>query len=95
MRAKASSNRVREMLSISLMVSCVFSIDSIRSSRCVSRKPWRSAVSLYSSRAIMFTGPICSMRWRSARQVSSSAASSLAGQARDLLVGAQQRRPRR
>ncbi len=58
------------------MVSWVFSIDSIRSLRCVSRKPWRSAVSLYSSRAIMFTGPICSMRWRSARQVSSSAASS-------------------
>ncbi len=58
------------------MVSCVFSIDSIRSLRCVSRNPCRSAVSLYSSRAIMLTGPICSMRCFRARQVSSSAASS-------------------
>ena len=37
-------------------------MDSMRSLRWVSRKLWRSAVSLYSSSAIMFTGPICSMR---------------------------------
>ena len=64
-------------------------MDSIRSLRCVSRKPWRSAVSLYSSSAIMFTGPICSMRWRSARQVSSSAASSSSSSRAICRVGAQ------
>ena len=39
----------------------------------------------------MFTGPICSMRWRRLRQVSSSAASILVGDANNLRVGAQHR----
>ena len=87
--AKASSNLVREIWSISLIVSCVFSMDSIRSLRWVSRKPWRSAVSLYSSRAIMLTGPICSMRWRRVRQVSSSAARASSSRCAMVCIGAQ------
>ena len=58
MMLNASSNFCREMVSISLIVFCVFSIDSSRSLRCVSRNSWRCAVSLYSSSAIMFTGPM-------------------------------------
>ena len=46
---------------------CVFSMESSRSLRCVSRNSWRSAVSLYSSSAIMLTGPMASRRVRISR----------------------------
>jgi len=45
MRLNASSNFCREMVSISLIVLSVFSIDCNRSCRCVSRNSCRCAVS--------------------------------------------------
>ena len=68
----ASSNLIRETSSISLIEACVFSIESNKSFRWPSINVWRSAVSVYSSSAIMFTGPIASSRCFSARDSSSS-----------------------
>ena len=64
---KASWNFWRETSSISRMVAVVFSIDEMRSLRWASRKVWRSAVSRYSSSAIMFTGPMASSLARISR----------------------------
>src|SRR5215472_7357740 len=75
MRSKASWNFCRENSSISLMVAWVFSMDSRRSLRWVSRNSWRCAVSLYSSSAIMLTGPILSSLVRISRYAVSSAIS--------------------
>src|SRR5215469_4753972 len=72
----ASSNFCREKVSISLMVATVFSIDWRRSFRWVSRNACRSAVSLYSSSAIMLTGPIESWRARISWQACCSVARS-------------------
>ena len=60
--AKASSNFWREIWSSSPMVCCVSAMDCSRSARSRSRKVKRCSHSLYSSSAIMFTGPMASTR---------------------------------
>ena len=68
----ASRNRTCVVSSIRLMASLVWAIESMRSCRCVVRKPWRASSSVCCSMAIMFTGPIRSIFPRSSVMASSA-----------------------